>query len=491
MRLRTLNALIGPAGVEPFTYGRGPSWEHLTPTTITREGDRGERTVETFRDEDELCRYLLLRSLAPRPPRPHARRHEPQLHRLPTADVAAPALRWRRGLPALTGLVGRGRGLAVLRDTTGLVDDPRRGASQVTVVDVATGEIRASWLPPHAICTALVVGTADDPVVLLAGEGRTEAFSVDGRPLWSFERPRWEPTIDAGPVVVLQQTMHRVDGTIREGGDAVGLDVRTGEEVWSRAAVSRPVFAFRGVPRLDRFFAWQVDGAHLRVLRIDLVTGGTRVLAETDLPAPLVGAGLTVLEDLMDAGCDTGHLTIRTAAHRPGVVGTLLGDLVVAAGDSVVRVLTEEPAALGHRSYRDLLSSSYVPGRVVRGSDEMRCTDLSGASIWSRPDRGVVRARASGVVLVETRGVVEAIAADGSTRWQRRGAVWVVAHDTVWIIDAGALSVLDPATGDVRWSGPSPWSADGRSARLQGASHPDDAMVLVADGSVLQAFGPA
>lgn len=483
MKLSGLNALLAPAGAGPFTY-RGGGWERLTPTTITREGDRGELDVQTFPDEDALCRHLLVRSLAEKPPRPGARRHEPRLSPLPVDDVVAPALRWRRSLPPRTEVVGRGRGLAVLRDTTGLVSDPRRGASQVTVIDVVTGEVRASWLPPRDIGTALVVGDVDEPVVVLSGDGgRTEAFTVEGRPLWSFTRERWEPTMDAGSVVVLQQSIHRVGRSIHAGGDAIALDVLTGAQVWSCASVSRPSFAFWGVPRLGRFFAWRIDGAHLAVLRIDLVTGGTRVVAEGQLPPAHVGSGLTVLEDLMDADCTTGHLTIRTSVDHPSGVGTRLADLVVVAGAGDPRI--EVPVG------QELLSWSCVPNRLVRGTHDVRCVDLDGSVVWTRPDRGIIRAGAADVVLMETRGVVEAISDDGTTRWERRGSLAVVAHDTIWVSDAADASVLDPATGNVLWTGPAPWSTAGDSARFSGSAHVDDPMVLVSDGSLLQAFGPA
>lgn len=484
MRLRTLNALIAPAGVEPFSYRDGDRWERLTPTSITREGDRGEQHVETFRDEDELCRHLLVRTLARKPPRPGARRHEPDLPLMPIDDVAAPAPRWRLGLPPRTEVVGRGRGLVVLCDTTGLLVDARHGASQVTVLDAATGEVVASWLPPGAIGTALVVGD-DEPVVVLGGDGLTRAFTVGGEPLWSFDRAGWQPTIDAGGVVVLQETARWVGRMVRIGGDAVALDVRTGQERWSHPGLSRVGFAFWGTPRLDRFFAWRTDGARLDVVRVDLATGSTRVLARGDLPAEYAGADLTVLEDLMDADCVVGHVTIRTSAPRPGGAGTLLGDLLVVAGDPAVRLPTA-PASLGERPYRELLGSSFEPGRLVTGADDVRCTDLAGAVLWTRPGRGIVRDRAADVVLMETRGVVEAIARDGSTRWERPGSLETVARDAVWVRDDTTIDVVDPATGHSLWTGRAPWSM---AEAPRASAHPDDQVVLVADGSVLRAFG--
>ena len=396
---------------------------------------------------------------------------------------------WRRTMPPMTELVGRGHGLAVLRDTTGLVVDPAHGAAQVTLVDVATGEVRASWLPPHGIGTVLVVGSTAEPVILLSSATGTDAVSVDGDLLWSSGRGGWEPTIDAGETVVLQ--------TGRMGGDAVALDVRTGAEVWSRPALSRPYFAFWGVPRLDRFFAWQLEGTSLAVVRVDLVTGGARVVARGDLPPAYAGAGLTVLEDLMDADCAGGHLTIRASVDEGG---RRLGDLLVVAGDPLVHILTPVPVGIEDRSPDALLSPSCTPDHLVRGREVVTCTDLTGGTVWTRTGWAYVRQRVGDVVLVTTgapamsaqdRRVVEAVADDGGTRWRCDGALWIVAHGTVWVRDGRRLSVVDAATGRVLWTGVPGWlAAEEYVHQLHTAADADDRMVVVADGSGLQGLGP-
>jgi outer membrane protein assembly factor BamB len=493
--MRSLNALLAAAGVDPFVHG-GSRWEHLTPTTITREGDRGETDVQTFRDEDELCRYLLVRSLAALPPRRGARAHRPRLPVAPVDGADRAIVRWRRELPTLAAVVGHGRGLVVLRDTTGLVVDPDHGVAQVTVVDATSGDVVASWLPAGAVDSAFVVGATDDPVVVLSIDGHADAYSVAGDLLWSFARRGWEPSIDSGPVLVMQETTRWVDGTIRVGGDAVALDVCTGKQRWSRPSVSRPSFAYWGVPRLDRFFALDVDGTHVVVVRVDLATGQEEVLAQGDLPEAYAGAGPTVLEDLMDGDGRSGHLTIRLSVRRPdGRPGVQLGDVLVVAGDPVVRVVTTSPGSTGERADGDLLSDSFVPGRLVSGEGDVRCTDLDGRSIWDRAGRGTIRDRVADVVLMQAArpsigAVMEAIADDGTTRWEHPGSWWAVSDGAAWIRDASTLSVLDAATGQMLWTGPERWPTHhvpgGRhhvSTRVVGD------MLLATDGAVLQAFG--
>lgn len=58
---------------------------------------------------------------------------------------------WRVTLPAHSMMKARANGLLAMLDTTGLVQDPEHGALQITILDAATGAIRASWIAPHAV----------------------------------------------------------------------------------------------------------------------------------------------------------------------------------------------------------------------------------------------------------------------------------------------------------------------------------------------------
>lgn len=115
-------------------------------------GDRDNGVDTTFSSEDAMCRWLLAKELRQLPPRPKA-----VLHASAITHTPGPAI-WQVSMPEHSLERARGIGMIAVVDTSGLFIDPKRGAAQITILDVTTGAVLASWLPPHGVAWARFEG---------------------------------------------------------------------------------------------------------------------------------------------------------------------------------------------------------------------------------------------------------------------------------------------------------------------------------------------
>jgi len=113
--------------------------------TMTQLNERDEPRVTRFASEDAMFRSLFADAAMDLPPRAGALLHPSAIQHLPSRAL------WRVALPAHSMMKDRANGLLAMMDTSGLVADPEHGALQITILDAATGAVRASWIPPHAV----------------------------------------------------------------------------------------------------------------------------------------------------------------------------------------------------------------------------------------------------------------------------------------------------------------------------------------------------
>ena len=135
---RTLKAL-GHPGVE-WWYRAS-----FDGGTMTQLNERDEPVVTRFASEDAMFRSLFARAAMDLPPREGALLHPSAITHLPSRAL------WRVALPPRSMMKDRANGLLAMMDTSGLIADPEHGALQITILDAATGVVRASWIAPHAV----------------------------------------------------------------------------------------------------------------------------------------------------------------------------------------------------------------------------------------------------------------------------------------------------------------------------------------------------
>jgi hypothetical protein len=200
-------------------------WQFFSGSTMTTNGDRGEVSTREFSSEAAMCSWLLARELVWRGPRPDAVRHESIIEPIDSAAL------WRLAHPDHSHLRARGGGLLAIVDTSGLILDPERGATQITIVDAATGAIRASWIPAHGAKWLRFEGAT---LVVDDGEGKaTVCEPMTGRVVGAARPGEREVTPDP----MLPTVLHRSRETSRlESPDGVVLWRRPGW-VWSATRV--------------------------------------------------------------------------------------------------------------------------------------------------------------------------------------------------------------------------------------------------------------
>lgn len=126
--------------------------------TMASVGSRDEEHTTRFPSEDAMVRWAIVTWFKDEAPRPGAV--------VLTSAIAAAKTNalWRVTLPDRSELLAAGNAgnagsagsddLLAIKDTTGLHEDPERGATQITILDAATGLVKATWLPPHGVTRA-------------------------------------------------------------------------------------------------------------------------------------------------------------------------------------------------------------------------------------------------------------------------------------------------------------------------------------------------
>jgi hypothetical protein len=92
-----------------------------------------------------MCRWLVVREFRKRAPRSGAVVHPSTIVPIDGAGV------WQVAIPEHSQLTSRGNGMTVVSDMSGYFADPEHGATQLTILDAATGVVLATWIPPHAM----------------------------------------------------------------------------------------------------------------------------------------------------------------------------------------------------------------------------------------------------------------------------------------------------------------------------------------------------
>ena len=160
----------------------GITWWYRTSFdggTMTQLNERDEPMVTRFPNEDAMFRSLFADAAMDLPPRTGALLHPSAITHLPSRAL------WRVALPAHSMMKDRANGLLAMMDTSGLIADPGHGALQITILDAATGVIRASWIPPHAATWVRFDG--DDLVVDDQRENASICDPLTGRVLGPTE----------------------------------------------------------------------------------------------------------------------------------------------------------------------------------------------------------------------------------------------------------------------------------------------------------------
>jgi hypothetical protein len=111
---------------------------------MTQYGDRDQRSSRTFASEDAMCRWLVAKEFRKLAPRHGAVVHDSAIAPIEGAGV------WQVELPELSQLSSRANGMTVVSDMSGFFVDPEHGATQLTILEAATGVVLATWIPPHA-----------------------------------------------------------------------------------------------------------------------------------------------------------------------------------------------------------------------------------------------------------------------------------------------------------------------------------------------------
>jgi hypothetical protein len=191
---------------------------YLSGSTLTIYGDRGDNQVRTFSSQDALCRWMVAHEFNDIAQRPGA-----VLHPTAIAPIAGRGI-WQVQYPEHSMLSARGNGLIIIRDTSGLFADPEHGGTQITVLEAATGEVLATWLPPHGVAT-----TRFDGIHLIVDDLKDSASICEpltGRVVGTTEagvRHKW-----ADPL--LPNILHNSNETSRlESPDGVLLWERAGQ----------------------------------------------------------------------------------------------------------------------------------------------------------------------------------------------------------------------------------------------------------------------